>query len=243
MGLKKFIPFELKRGTSIISIIITLIILGILNELGAIIIKKLISLLQPAIPEILSKISLIFSYKVEINLLMILVFILFLFPIYRFVDRFLLKRTKRSLIFEDDFSNLNGWHLNYWGTSNKPKTNRIENGFMIFEANPNEVNNAQHQYGAYIDINNGIYDNNKYEIICRVKSIEHTTMKFQLWVHDTRGDSINIRKPDTPYTPSTNFETIKAIYQGNKKNALRIHLHNLPGEGMIIIDKVEVYKI
>lgn len=243
--LKKFIPFELKRGISAISIVITLIIIGLLNEVGAIILKGIIKFLEPALPKIWNFISFLLTFKIEINVITIIISVFLLFPIYRLIDRLLLRNIRRSLIFDDDFSINKGWHLNYWGTTNPSKTNRIENGSMIFEAKPEEVNNNQHEYGAFFDIKNGIYNDEKYEIICQIKSERNCSMKFQLWVHDTIGENpqVNVKEPKYPYTPPNEADTIKLNYRANESNALRIHLHALPGDGKIIVERLLIYKV
>lgn len=241
--LKKHIPFELKRGTSLISIILTLIIIGILNQIGVSITNFILGFIKPNFPSIFEKIMTVLSYKIEFNVVTIIILIFLLFPIYRLIDKRLLKRSNKTLIFMDNFAPASNWHYNYWESGRQAKTNRIENGKMIFEARPDEIKNPNNAFGAFIDITNGIYKDQKYEISCKIRSENDCTMKFQLWLHDTNGINYNVKEPTEPYTPKDNFEIIKTTFIATETNALRIHLHNQPGNGKIIIDNISVIKI
>ena len=117
---------------------------------------------------------------------------------------------------------------------------------MIFEAKEEELLSQKKEFGAYIDLRNGIYDGLTYEVSCQVKSEPNTTMGFQLWVHDTIGGNpvVSIREPSTFCLPSSqNYQTITLRYKANSTNAIRIHLSNKGGDGRILVDKLTVTKV
>jgi hypothetical protein len=212
-ALVKLIPFELKRSTSWLSIIIALILAGIITEIGKIILIGIIKLIGMVFEIFGDKLIQILSQTYEVNLATIiigaLVFIILLFPIYRKIDKLILTGVKKELIFEEDFTNSVSWRLNHWGSHNPSKTNRIENHKMIFEATPEELQDPNKFFGANFDLRNGIYSGNTYEISCIVNSMKNATMKFQLWVHDTAGGDSSVSQPKTPTTPSETGETMQ----------------------------------
>ena len=243
---KLHIPFEIKRPSSPVSIILALVIIGFFGKIGEKLLDILLNLFTPLAPEILKVIKVVVSYSIPINLnlLTLMIFVLLFFPVYRFFDKKLLQRLGKTIIFEDDFDFGNqGWVLNYWGSTNPDKTCRIEKSILIFEAEDAELTDPRKEFGAYFDLTNGgVYQGSKYEISCWVKSENNTSMGFKLWVHDTRGQS-NVKFPANFYTPSMQFEEVKVGFTATSSNALRIHLHNKPGSGKIIIDKVRVVKV
>lgn len=251
-SIKKNIPFEFKRNTSTISLILSAfviyILIGFLNEFGAWLFKMLGPTYKLIAPKILNIFNFVISIKFQISLPVIILSLILFFPIYRFFDRFFLKARKKERIFEDDFlNNNNGWLLNYWGSTNPGKTNRIENSMMIFEANKNELFNQDGEFGAYFDLKNGIYEGLTYEVSCLVKSDPNTTMQFQLWLHDNvLGNNSSLRSKKYPVkfeTPGTKFKEIKVKFVATATNGIRIHLHNKGGLGKIYVDKVSVMKI
>lgn len=157
------------------------------------------------------------------------------------------KNNKKELVFEDDFDNNKGWILNYWGTTNPSKTNRIENSMIIFEANEDELLHPKKEFGAYIDLKNGIHEGSIYEITCKVKSELGTTMKFQLWLHDNvignNSSMRTVKYPNALEIPDSNFKEIKLRFVATVTNGIRIHLHNKGGRGKILVDKVTVSRI
>lgn len=185
------------------------------------------------------------NFNYSVSALSLIAFIIFLSSLKQFPLQEYKIINSKEIIFEDDFINDRGWFLNYWGTTNPNKTNRIENSTMIFEANNEEVLNQNNEYGAYIDLRNGILNGQTYEIICKLKSETDTTMGFQLWVHDTRGGNMDVSKkePKSFYTPKNIYRELRLKYTANSTNAIRIHLHNKAGVGKIIVDKIMVLKI
>lgn len=247
--IKEIIPFELKRGTSVASIVGALIFAGFFTRLGEIVFNKLVVFLDPYLPMAASFFSWLTDFLVwllsisfEVNLFGILIFIISLFPIYRMLDKFFLSKSYGEIIFKEEFrTGGKGWFLNYWGSKNPQRTNRIESSGMVFEAIEGELENENSEYGACFDLKNGIYQGNKYEVICKVYSEKGTTMKFRLWLHDTIGGEANVQ---TPYrTPGSNIETLKLEFIATGTNALRIHLHAKAGLGKIIVREVIVKKV
>lgn len=243
--IKKQIPFELKRGASVVSIILALIVVGFFGQVGSWIFEKSLTII-PIVKKAWQWSSAIkFEFTLAEAFFYVLGLLLFLFPIYRRVDRFLIQKTKREIIFSDDFDNNKGWSLNYWGTTNPEKTNRIEQSAMVFEATPEEVQHIGKEFGACIDLRNGIYSDYTYDVCCMVKSDLGTTMGFQLWVHDTvgRNSEVSKKQPEQFFTPSTSYQEVRLKYTANSTNAIRIHLHNKAGAGRVYIDKVIVTKL
>jgi hypothetical protein len=239
-NIKNHIPFELKRGSSLLSVAIALVIAGLLARLGEMILDGLVNIIRPFLPHVRNWFINIITFSFEVNLIGVVVFVISLFPIYRRIDRFFLKRTKGEIVFIDRFNAGNkGWILNYWGSHDRQKTNRIENSSMVFEATENDL--VSGAFGAYFDLRNGIYQGNEYEVSCKVKSDENTTMEFSLWLHDTTGGDSSITTDSK--TPSTSFEEFKLGFTANETQAIRIHLHNKPGIGRVIVDEVVVRKI
>lgn len=249
--LKKLIPFELKRSTSIFSVILALIIIGFLSKAGEWVFEKITSLFRSIIPLIGNFYSWATSITYQISLLAIIFYalalIILIFPIYRKLDKFFIQKKNKELIFKDDFSTNQGWQLNYWGTTNPEKTNRIENSTMIFEAYEDELLNEKKEFGAYYDLKNGVYEGYTYEVTCKIKSDPGTTMKFQLWLHDNivgnRSSMRTAKSPEELETPSNDFQEIKAKFVATVTNGVRIHLHNKGGLGKIYVKDIIVYKV
>jgi len=249
--LKKSIPFEIKRSTSIVSVILAIIIIGFLSEIGRWFFDGIVSLLKLALPFVGNFYLWATSITYQISLLTIIFYvfalIILIFPIYRKLDKFFMQGKNKELIFKDDFNTDQGWQLNYWGTTNPAKTNRIENSTMIFEAREDELQNANKEFGAYFDLKNGIYEGYTYEVCCKVKSDPNTTMKFQLWLHDNvvgnRSSMRTKKMPEEFKTPSNDFKEIKARFIATVTNGIRIHLHNKGGFGKIYVKEVVVYKV
>jgi len=150
---------------------------------------------------------------------------------------------KRKLIWRDKFDNLNHWTLNFWGSKNPEKTNRIEGSEMIFEAKLEEVENENGSYGAFIDVSDGVYNEKNYEVKCKICSLKNTTMGFQLWVHDGKNDKTKVIQPMFPKTPANDFESIKVRFTGTESNAMRIHLFCQAGLGVLKVSEVSIYEI
>lgn len=248
--LKKHIPFELKRDASAISILVTLftlyILSGFFGKIGEWLFDKMGVTFKVVSPFIADFYHWVTAITFQVSLVEVVIYSILFFPIYRRFDRFILKKQRGEVVFEDDFINNQGWSLNYWGTTNPSKTNRIEHSTMIFEAKEEELLSQKKEFGAYIDLRNGIYDGLTYEVSCQVKSEPNTTMGFQLWVHDTIGGNpvVSIREPSTFCLPSSqNYQTITLRYKANSTNAIRIHLSNKGGDGRILVDKLTVTKV
>lgn len=185
------------------------------------------------------------NFNYSVIALSITASIIFLSSLKQFPLQEYKEEDDKEIIFDDDFVNNRGWFLNYWGTTNPSKTNRIENSMMIFEAEEEELLSTKKEFGAYIDLKNGIRESVTYEIHCKVKSDINTTMGFQIWVHDTLGGNpaVSVKEPSHFYLPDRNYKTIKLRYRANSTNAIRIHLHNKGGKGKILVDKITVYRL
>lgn len=249
--LKRFVPFEIKRSTSIISVVLTLIAIGFLSKIGEWLFEEITFLLKLSLPFIGNFYSWAISITYQVSLLAIIFYvfalIILIFPIYRKLDKFFMQGRNKELIFKDDFSTNQGWQLNYWGTTNPAKTNRIEDSTMIFEASESELQNKNKEFGAYYDLKNGIYEGYMYEVRCKVKSDPNTTMKFQLWLHDNvignRSSMRTKKEPENLETPNNEFKEIKTHFIATATNGIRIHLHNKGGFGKIYVKEISVYKV
>lgn len=241
------LPRELSRESSLVSMFILLILWeilkGVLSRLGELITDNILPNLPSILFQFLKFIYSIFSYPIQTNLSQLLLLLLIFLPGYRIIDKYLLRKAKKQVVFEDDFDAGNrGWNLNYWGSNNPNKTNSITDSHMIFEASDDELIDSKKEYGAYFDLRSGIYEGLKYEVSCFVKSSVNATMGFQLWIHDTTGKN-TVKFPRNFYTPGDGFEEVKVGFTATSSQAMRIHLHNKAGLGMIIVDKVRVVKV
>ncbi|MDD5489469.1 MAG: hypothetical protein PHP25_02210 [Candidatus Moranbacteria bacterium] len=153
---------------------------------------------------------------------------------------------RKQLIFEDDFSVIKEkWHLRYWEENNPDKNiNRIEYSTMIFEAEESQIANHEKKFGAYYDFDS-LSEGDEYEVVCWVKSIPDSTMKFQVWLHDNimGGRSIwSARMPKYPIIPSLRYQKISVKFIATTRKALRIHLEATPGLGKILVRRVKLLK-
>jgi hypothetical protein len=85
---------------------------------------------------------------------------------------------------------------------------------MIFEADEAELTDQRKCFGAYYDVRTPIYVGFKYEIACEVQSIPGTTMQFQLWLHDTKGQN-ECFAPKSQQIPPTEPLIYSVIYKAN----------------------------
>ena len=227
----------------IVAFIISATLLGLFAEFG----KDLYSLMKNLNKNDLSSFYTCFEriafYNLfEINVITALIFVLLFIPVFRFIDRKILSRLISETVFFDNFSKDIAWVLNYWGSTNPQKTNRIQNGNMIFEAIQGEWPNQNYENGAYIDLRNGIIEGLSYTIKCRVKSSIGSTMGFKLWLHDIKGNN-SMTTPiafETP--PSDNYKEFSLIFKATETNGIRLHLHCKAGEGFIVVDSVKVIR-
>lgn len=241
--LKSQIPFELQRPSSLFSIFIALFIAGFCLQFGTSISDDIYQYLKPHFPAFIKTIIDLLTYTINIpvSIITAALFIIIFFTIYRIADRTMLKKLKDTIIFNDDFESDKGWLLNYWGSNNPDKTCRFENSMLVFEAEESDLVDQRKEYGAYFDLMNGVYEKNLYEIICRVKADQGTTMGIKLWVHDTKGHN-SIKFPANFYIPNITLEEIKVRFTGTSSQAMRIHLHIKPGRGEIYVDSVVIVK-
>ncbi len=235
--------FELSYA-KIVAFIISATLLGLFTEFG----KDLYNLLKTINKNDLSSffacIEKFAFYKLfEINVITALIFIVLFIPLYRFFDKKVLSRLISETVFFDDFDKDNyAWIFNYWGSTNPQKTNRIQNGCMVFEANQNEWPNQNFQNGALIDLRNGIIEGLNYTVKCKVKSSLNSTMGFKLWLHDIKENN-SMTNPiafETP--PSDDYKEYSLTFKATETNAIRIHLHCKAGVGFLEVDSVKVIR-
>ncbi|OGD79619.1 hypothetical protein A2368_02700 [Candidatus Collierbacteria bacterium RIFOXYB1_FULL_49_13] len=145
-----------------------------------------------------------------------------------------------KIIFEDDFGFGNkGWKMNYWGSYKPDETCKIENSRMVFRARSNDLQSRRDENGACIDLVDDIQTGVKYEVSCWVCSTRGSTMKFSLWVHDTKeGNEIKSQMK----TPTSEFEQVKVGFIASKTRAMRVHLHYRAGVGQIFVNRVVVIR-
>ncbi len=246
--LKVLIPNEIMRKSSFMALVSAFLIL---NFLGWLIAKFLDLFFLSWFSKYGGKfityiLSLIFK-PFNVNFLVVFLYSIFFIIVYRFFDKKYLNKKEGVVIYEHDFRyGDSGWVKNYWGSTNPQKTNRIENQSMIFEATPGELLHENKEFGAYHDLSDGIYEGNEYEVSCVVRSEPDTTMKFQIWIHDDitgNGSTRRARFPEQPETPAETLKTIRTRFVASNTNAMRIHLHNIGGNGKIIIESVKVVKL
>ena len=229
--------------TTIATFIVTAILLGILNKFGEDIYDSLKTYDYQNLSDWGQRIIKLLTKTVEIQIINILVISIAAIPIYKLINKYIVPRLFSETIFNEDFSSsANFWAMNYWGSTNANKTNRIENNKMIFEALPTEWSwsGSPGQGGAYYDLRTGIVKGLNYVVECKVKSTPSTTMRFQLWLHDTVEQNSVRGEIETP--PTDNFKIYRLKFKATDSRAIRIHLHCFAGQGQIIVDEVKVVR-
>jgi hypothetical protein len=235
--------FELSY-VKIVAFIFSGTLLGLLSEVGKALYNILININKNDFSSFFDRIEKIAFYKLfEINVITALIFIVLFIPLYRFFDKKVLSRLISETVFFDDFANDKyAWITNYWGSTNPQKTNRIQNGSMVFEADQSEWPNNGFENGACIDLRNGIIEGLKYTVECRVKSSQNSNMGFRLWLHDIKGNN-SMTNPiafETP--PSDDYKEYSLTFKATETNAIRIHLHCRAGAGFLQVDSVKVIR-
>lgn len=157
-------------------------------------------------------------------------------------------RNQSDKIFIEEFkSDNNKWVFPFWGINQKfPSSFTRGDGYVSISGTINAWARTRGTNGAYIDLHEGIVEDEVYEITCRVKSSSAaTTMRFQLWVHDTiEGHNITNPKDSNSFSSfGENYVSISVQFRATQTKAMRIHLHCTAGVGAIIIKDVIVRKI
>lgn len=228
----------------IIAFAITATLLGLFAEIGRDLYNLLKTINKNDLGSFYACIEKVAFYKLfEINVINALIFIILFIPIYHLFDKKVLSRLISEIVFFDDFDkNKYTWMFNYWGSTNPQKTNRIQNGCMVFEADQTEWQSQNFENGAYIDLRNGIIEGLNYTIKCKVKSSLNSTMGFKLWVHDIKGNK-NMTNPiafETP--PSADYKEYSLVFKATETNGIRIHLHCKAGVGFMMVESVKVIR-
>jgi hypothetical protein len=229
--------------SKIIAFIVSGTLLGLCAEIGKDLYNLLKAINKDVFNEAFTRVENVAFYEFKINVISASIFIVLFIPIYRFIDKRILSRLISEVVFFDDFDKATyAWILNYWGSTNPEKTNRIQNGCMVFEANQNEWPSRHSENGAFLDLSNGIIEGLNYTIKCKVKSSLNSTMGFRLWVHDVKGSS-TITNPiafETP--PSDDYKEYSLAFKATETNAIRVHLHCKAGAGFLMVDSVKVIR-
>src|ERR1017187_4940698 len=117
--------------------IVTGILLGVLNEFGKDVYNGIKSSSSQVLINIIKSILSILFFKIETNVLTLIISLVAAVPIYRLLNRKVFGKIISETIFVEDFSSSsNFWEMHFWVNNNQDKTNRIENNLMIFEASP-----------------------------------------------------------------------------------------------------------
>jgi hypothetical protein len=229
--------------TTIATFVLTGIVLGFLAALGEDIYHFLKSIDYSVLGAWGTEIVLLLTRTVEVPFVTILIFLIVSIPLYRLLNKYILSRLIHEVIFIDKFtSKAIYWAMNYWGSTNPQKTNRIENNQMIFEAQAHEWawKGNPGQNGALYDLRAGITKDLFYTVECMVISTPGTTMQFRLWLHDTEGNHSVITEPETPPTDKPKRYSLR--FKATETRAMRIHLHCFAGQGRIIVSEVRVIR-
>jgi hypothetical protein len=207
----------------------------------------LLDLALVSVPTLLQRIAQGFLtflfYPLSVNVITILIAVLVFIPLYHFSIRRLLSKKKYALIFSDDFNTMSPYHWQgpYWGGD--PSTVSKKGGYLIFSARAGAWTKlAPNENGALIDLSSNIYEGFVYEVSCKVKADERSTMGFKLWVHDTKGEN-STTDPKDFVTPGTELKEYSVKFKATNSNALRIHLHCKAGEGRILVKEVTIIKV
>src|SRR5258708_18696611 len=157
--------------TAFLAFIGTAITLGFLTRIGEDIYDRLKTYDFKQLGEFGQLIVRFFTTTIEVELINVLLVVIAAVPFYRLINRYIVSKLFSEVIFIEDFSsNTYFWVLNYWGSTNRTKTNRIENHQMIFEALPTEWTWSGNpgQNGAYYDLRTGIVNGLNYSVECKV---------------------------------------------------------------------------
>lgn len=150
----------------------------------------------------------------------------------------IIQKGLQEIIFLENFKTTTHFWVNFGNSNNPNKTNRVENGQMVFEASSKDWENGNG--GAYYDIESGIQSQYVYVVSCRAKSTANTTMQLRLWLHDTKGNGSQTSNWQIP--PNSHFKRYERTFTATEFEALRIHLHCKGGSGQIIVNEVRVTK-
>lgn len=241
---KSQVPPELRRWSSVLSIVLALVFSGFFLGLGTELFTAFLNWTSPYIPSFLGWLVWLLTtpVKMSVNAITAIIFVVVFFTLYRLVDGVIVRRLKRVVVFMDDFISNKGWLLNYWGSNKPDKTCHYDTSKLVFVAEEDDLVDQKKEYGAYYDLTNGVYEHERYEVMARVKAKQGSTMGIRLWTHDIKGYN-DIKTPSGFYTPGNSWEEMKLIFTATATNGMRIHLHVKPGEGVIYVDKVIVQKV
>ncbi len=136
--------------------------------------------------------------------------------------------------------------MNYWKGGKPDEFCNIENSCLRLSGTPVQLQRTDvpGQNGAYKDLLTNIQQGHTYGVRCRVRAAARTTARFRLWIHDIDTTGSDKFEPNEEgVTPSIEFQEMTLRYGATQTNKLRIHLHYFAGQGIIYVDKVEVFEI
>jgi hypothetical protein len=184
----------------------------------------------------------------EVNLLIIIVFVVGYSFTYHLVTKLMARRRPSPPVFIEDFAApASVWEAPYWG--GPPNSVRVMNGHLVLQADVRVWNWSEqpNENGALVKLRSGIVQGERYKITATVRSgTNGTTMGFLLWVHDGSVRGLNaVRDPDLGFRmPSPNFyQTFQVEFVATESNAMTIHLHAQAGSGSIQVRDVRVIKM
>lgn len=126
------------------------------------------------------------------------------------------------------------WAINFWESS----CARKEDNKIIFEGGTAPKGSEV----CYIDIEGRLEIGQEYIVSCFARSIQKTTGKFTLWLHDDIlfGGNPRVTVKPTPRTITTSGETQQLSFKPVRNSDIRIHLWYIPGRGRIEISDVRI---
>jgi len=238
----KIFEYEL-TWSQIITFIITSILLGFLAKVGEDGYAYFKTINKNDINNVIRWVVNILFSKIKINLFTLILIIIIGIPLFKFLYlKVFIKIISERIFFENFSTTKHSWNLDFWGDANSQGTNRIENNEMVFEALLGQWSRGKGEGVAFYDLTNGVIEGLTYEVSCKAKSTDNTTMGFRLWVHDTNGNNSKTNPQNFVTPPSNNAAEYKLLFKATKTNAIRIHLLCREGEGSIIAKEVSVKK-
>lgn len=148
----------------------------------------------------------------------------------------------KRIIFIENFEYDRWWSKDYWGKPNSTVCT-ITGGEMIFRISSSaDLRNEPNLKGtgSYIDVIGGIFNGETYRISVKVRSEDNSTLKFKLWIHDTRS---GMQSYSHPTRIDVEEQIIEHVYRANETNAIRVHLHIDEGIGILYLRQLKIIRI
>jgi RHS repeat-associated protein len=123
-----------------------------------------------------------------------------------------------------------GWNVGYWGATASISSTQAHSGAYSL------AHSGSTQGGSYQDIG-GLASGQSYQVSLWVRADAGTTAQMYLWLHDTTGANSS---SSSAITPGQTWQQVTLPYVADSTGQLRIHLHYVPGAGIIYYDDVQV---